>query len=84
MKAVSIAGIAVMVVGLLLILEGGVLAWGEYKRRKTYGGAAEFVNAVKDLVVAIAESGRPSLGCFAFGTILVFIGGIVAGVGGLA
>lgn len=83
MKSVSITGIVVIAVGLLLIIEGGILAWGEYKRRKTYG-ATDFINAVKDLVVAIAESGRPSLGCFAFGTVLVLIGGIIAGVGGLA
>jgi hypothetical protein len=83
MKALSIVGIAVIAVGLLLIIEGGILAWGEYKQRKTYSGAAEFVTAVKDLVVAIAESGRASLGCFAFGTILVLLGGVIAGVGGL-
>jgi hypothetical protein len=82
MHAASIAGISVIVVGLLLILLGMVLAWGEYKQRRTLG-ATDFVRAVKDLVVAIAESDRPSLGCFAFGTILVLIGGIIAGVGGL-
>jgi uncharacterized membrane protein len=82
MHATSIAGISVIAVGLLLILLGMVLAWGEYKQRRTLG-ATDFVREVKDLVVAIAESDRPSLGCFAFGTILVLIGGIIAGVGGL-
>lgn len=78
----QIVGIVVIAVGLLLILLGMVFAWGEYKQRKTLG-PTEFVKAIKDLVVAIAESERPSLACFAFGTILVVIGGIISGVSGL-
>jgi hypothetical protein len=77
--AVQITGIVVIGVGLVLIILGMVLAWGEYKQRKTLG-PTDFVKAVSDLVIAIADSGRPSLGCFAFGTILVLIGGIISGV----
>ena len=82
MRAINITGIAVIITGLLLILLGIFFAWGEYKQRRTLG-PTDFVRAVKDLVVAIAEADRPSLGCFAFGTILVLVGGIIAGVGGL-
>jgi TRAP-type C4-dicarboxylate transport system permease large subunit len=66
--------------GVALIILGMVLAWGEYQRRKTLGDATEFVKAMKDLVVALAESDRPSLACWAFGTILVVIGGVMSGV----
>jgi len=78
----QVVGIVVIAVGLLLILLGMVFAWGEYKDRKTLG-PTEFVQAIRDLVVAIAESKKPSLACFAFGTILVVIGGIISGVSGL-
>lgn len=82
MRAISTAGIAVVTAGLLLIVLGMFFAWGEYRQRRTLG-TTDFVRAVRDLVVAIAEADRPSLSCFAFGTILVLIGGIIAGVGGL-
>jgi hypothetical protein len=78
-----VAGIVVIGVGILLILSGLFFAWDEYKQRKTLG-SADFVRAVRDLVVAIAESGKPSLACFSFGTVLIVIGGIISGVSGLA
>ncbi len=77
--AIEIVGVVVIGIGLALVVLGMVLAWGEYKQRKTLG-PTEFVKAVRELVVAIAESNRPSLGCFAFGTILIVLGGIIAGV----
>ena len=62
MHAASIAGISVIVVGLLLILLGIGFAW---VNTSSEGPSAQpdFVRAVKELVVAIAESEWPSLGC---------------------
>lgn len=81
--AVQIAGLVVIGVGLALIVLGMVFAWREYQQRRTLG-PTKFVKEVRKLVVAIAESDRPSLGCFAFGTILVLVGGIISGVNALA
>ena len=78
----GIAGIVVICAGILLVLLGMFFALDEYKQRKTLG-PADFVRAVKELVVAIAEADRPSLACFSFGTILIVIGGIISGVSGL-
>jgi hypothetical protein len=78
----AIVGIIVIGVGILLIFLGMFFALDEYKQRRTLG-PADFVRAVKELVVAIAESGKPSLACFSFGTILIVIGGIISGVSGL-
>ena len=76
-------GIAVIIVGLILILLGVVFAWGEFQQRRTLG-ATEFVQAIRDLVIAIGQSrNSASIACFSFGTILVVIGGVIAGVAGL-
>jgi hypothetical protein len=77
-----ITGIVVIGVGILLVLLGAFFALDEYKQRRKLG-SADFVRAVKELVVAIAESGKPSLAFFSFGTILIVIGGIISGVSGL-
>jgi hypothetical protein len=71
-------GFAVIMVGLILMLAGVVFSWKEYKDRQTLG-ATEFVQSIRDLVVAIAESKSPSLACFAFGTIMVVVGGVISG-----
>lgn len=76
-----VVGSAVILVGLLLILAGLAMAWGEYKQGRSLGGT-EFVQALRDLVVAIAGK-RGSLILLTFGTLLVFLGGVIAGVGGL-
>lgn len=78
---IVVAGLAVIAVGLLLVLFGIVFAWGEYKREKTLG-ATEFVEALANLLKALAGQPR-SVYCFTFGTILIFVGGIMCGVSGL-
>ncbi|MBO3752519.1 hypothetical protein J5X84_41230 [Streptosporangiaceae bacterium NEAU-GS5] len=77
-----IAGLVIMGVGTLLVFVGVVFSWAEYRGAKTLG-ASDFVKAIADLVRAIAGQPR-SVICFAFGTVLIFLGGIVAGVGGLS
>ena len=73
-------GAAIIVVGVSLIVQAGILAWGEYRERRTLG-ATGFVRAVRDLVVTIAESNSASLGCFVFGTVLVVVGGAISVAG---
>jgi hypothetical protein len=76
----QVVGSVVIGVGLLMILVGVVMAWREYRINRQLG-PTDFVNALKDLVIALANT-RPSLALFAFGTLLVFLGGIMAGVAG--
>jgi hypothetical protein len=74
-------GIVVIFVGLLMILVGVIISWQEFRQSRTLG-VTSFVQALKDLVLAVANKG-PSLMLLAFGTLLVFLGGVFAGAGGL-
>lgn len=76
-------GLAVIAVGLIFMLVGLFVALQEYKRRGLLGnGTAKFIDSLAKLVQVLAD--KPlSLKLFAFGTLLVFIGGTIAGVGGL-
>ncbi|RIT44612.1 hypothetical protein [Mycobacteroides abscessus] len=81
--ALQITGIAVIGVGVLLVLFGVGFAWGEFQaNRKLDGGATEFVKALTALVKALAKQPR-SVVCFTFGTLLIFLGGLISGVTGL-
>jgi hypothetical protein len=83
MVAVTVAGLATISVGLLLVVMGMCFAWREFKERRTLNGdAADFVKSLSELVKAL--SGQPrSLLCFTFGSLLIFLGGVIAGVSGL-
>ncbi len=76
-------GVTVIAVGIILILVGVAIAWGESKRLLGVKELTGFVNALTELVKAIADK-RLSLSLFVFGTLLIVIGGVIAGVGGLS
>lgn len=80
--ALVVAGICVIGVGVILGLLGAILAWKEYQARKTMGGVEGFVKALTEFVKAVADK-SPSLGLMSFGVLFVFLGGVIAGVGGL-
>lgn len=76
-----VAGLVVMGVGTILVLVGIGFSWSEYRKDKELGPSG-FVQALADLVKAIAGQPR-SIVCFTFGTLLIFLGGVIAGVAGL-
>lgn len=76
----SYVGISVIAVGLVLVLIGAGMALRE---GGILGEASDFVDSLTNLVHEIADK-RPSLALFTFGTLLVFLGGIIAGVAGLS
>jgi hypothetical protein len=80
--ALAIAGICVIGVGVILSLLGAFLAWKEYQARKRLGGAEGFVNALTEFVKAVADK-SPSIFLISFGALFIFLGGVIAGVGGL-
>lgn len=83
MAFIEYIGASVIIVGLILMLAGVVMVWREWRRARTLSEAAEFVNALTDLLKALG--GKPtSTVLFTFGTLLVFLGGLIAGVGGLS
>ena len=82
MSGREIAGLAVIGVGLLFMLVGLFAAWGEARKRGELGGASGFVEALAKLVEALSGQ-RTSLVLFTFGTLLVFLGGVILGVGAL-
>lgn len=76
-------GVVVIAVGLILMLVGVAIAWQEWQDSRRRLGPTEFVNSLAALLKALA--GQPtSTALFAFGTLLVFLGGIIAGVGGFS
>ncbi|MER6031680.1 hypothetical protein [Streptomyces sp. NPDC001851] len=76
MKSVEIVGASVVAVGLMLIIVGLIAALREARISGTLGDASEFVDSIRKLVRELAN-GRASLAFFAFGTILVFLGGVI-------
>jgi hypothetical protein len=60
---VQVFGGVIIIAGVSLIVQAGILAWGEYREQRPQG-ATDFVRAVRQLVVTIAESNSASLGCF--------------------
>lgn len=81
-NVVIIAGLVIIGLGFILFLVGIYFAWSEFEHTKTLG-PSKFVAALADLIRAIA--GQPkSVILFTFGTLLIFLGGIIAGVSGLA
>jgi hypothetical protein len=77
-----VTGIVVIGVGVLLTLLGAIVAWGEFRQRRRMGVATGFLKALTEFVRVVADK-RPSLGLMAFGVLLVFLGGVIAGVSGL-
>jgi len=80
MTAPEIAGLAIVGVGLVLMLVAMVAALRESRMSGRLSAAADFIDALRKLVEQLAN-GRTSLVLFAFGTIMVFLGGVVV-VGG--
>lgn len=78
-----VAGLVVLGIGAILILSGIFFSFAEYKNNKELSGADSFVDALSGLVKALAGQPR-SIVCFAFGTLLIFLGGVIAGISGLA
>jgi hypothetical protein len=77
---IEYVGISIILVGLVLMLVGVIFALRE--AGGVLGGAADFVDALTRLLRALA--GRPqSTVLFTFGTLMVFLGGLIAGVSGL-
>jgi hypothetical protein len=77
-----VAGLVILGIGAVLIIFGIFFSLAEYKKEKELGDAASFVDSLAGLVKAI--SGQPrSVVFFTFGTLLIFLGGIIAGVSGL-
>ena len=74
-------GIVVIGVGVIFMLIGGSLALSEYRKRRKLGGATEFLKALTEFVRAVADK-KPSLVFMAFGVLLIFLGGVIAGAGG--
>jgi hypothetical protein len=73
----------VIIVGLVLELAGVAMVWREYSdSRRKLGGAAGFVDSLTKLLAELARHPRSTV-LFTFGTLLVFLGGLIAGVGGL-
>lgn len=81
MTPVIVVGLVVMAAGVLMVLVGIVMAWEEFQSTKTLG-AAGFLEQLANLLKALA--GQPkSVVLFTFGTVLIFLGGVIAGVSGL-
>jgi len=75
-------GVAVIIVGLVLMLLGAVIAWRESREGGWLGPASDFVDSLARLLHALGDK-RQSTILFTFGTILVFLGSLIAGAGGL-
>lgn len=76
-------GVVVIAVGLIFMLVGLVAGWREAKRKGLLSPVSSFVDALTKLLIAAA--GQPlSTVLFTFGILLIFLGGIIAGVSGLS
>jgi hypothetical protein len=75
----AVAGLVIIGVGLLLVLLGSVAAWKEAKQAGLLGEPSDFVSALASLVTALGKA-RTSVVYFAFGTLLIFLGGVFLGV----
>lgn len=82
MTAVVIAGLVVIGVGLLLVLAGLGMIWAEFRNAQNLGGTSDLVGKLADLIRALAGQPRSTV-LFSFGFLLIFLGGVIAGVGGL-
>ncbi len=82
MAARAVAGLAVMGLGAILVLLGAAVAWKEAKQANRLGATSDFVTALSSLVTALGEA-RTSVVFFAFGTLLIFLGGLFVGVADL-
>jgi hypothetical protein len=78
---VTYTGVVVIAVGLILMLVGVAITWKDYRAAKDLG-PAKFLEKLSEFAVIMAKS-PPNIVLFSFGTLLVFLGGIIAGVGGL-
>ena len=85
--ATSIAGLVVIGVGLALVIAGTVLAWKEesarLKRDAVKGPVTDFVSGLAKLMDSLAKH-PVGVRLVVLGIVLVFIGGVMAGVSGLA
>jgi uncharacterized membrane protein len=77
-----VAGLVVLAVGTILVLTGIFFSFAEYQNDKELDGPEGFVKALTGLVKALSGEPRSTV-CFTFGTLLIFLGGVIAGVAGL-
>jgi len=77
---IEYVGVSVIGVGLVLMLVGVIIVWGE--SRQQLGLASDFVDCLAKLLEALADKCQSTV-LFTFGTLLVFLGGLIAGVGEL-
>jgi hypothetical protein len=82
LSGTDIAGLATVAVGLAMML-GGLLVALRKARRDGELGASDFVSSVAELVGALSGQ-NTSLVLFSFGTVMVFLGGLLLGVAGVA
>lgn len=79
---VQYVGVFVILVGLVLVLVGVVMVWQDWRASRSLSQGSDFVTALAELLEALAGK-PPSTVLFTFGTLLVFLGGIIAGAQGL-
>lgn len=73
-------GVIVIAVGLVFMLFGLYVGWRENKG--LLGVGSDFMDSLRQLLPVL--EGQPfSTVLFTFGILLIFLGGIIAGVGGL-
>lgn len=78
-------GVAVIAVGLIFMLFGLFVGWREAKKKGKLGKlnlVSDFVNSLKGLIRALADESFSTV-LFTFGILLIFLGGVIAGAGGL-
>lgn len=80
----SVAGFAIILVGLVLVCMGAILAWREESRNRTNTkGFSESVDALGRLAEALA-SHPIGVRLVFLGIVLVVLGSLVSGVAGIA
>jgi hypothetical protein len=77
-----VAGLVILGLGAILVLVGVFFSFAEYQKDKELNGPEGFVNALAGLIKALSGEPRSTV-CFTFGTLLIFLGGVIAGVAGL-
>jgi len=77
-----VAGLVILGVGTALMIAGIFFSFAEYQKDKELSGPTDFVNALAGLIKALSGQPRSTV-CFTFGTLLIFLGGVIAGVAGL-
>ena len=75
-------GVVVIGVGLLFMIFGLFVGWNEAKDSGKLSPVSDFVDSLSQLINAIADKKFSTI-LFSLGILLIFLGGVIAGVGGL-